>query len=168
MGSEHVGSAAGASATAPWWVRMTSPAHFTLAFLLAWGAQYLFALPLLPERLRGASHVVGTVLANAGWMLALWCILLFRLRRTTVMPGGEPSGIVLLGPYRWSRNPMYVGLVASYVGLAFILEVPWALLTMWPALLLLTRAIIPFEEARLMKQFSDAYLDYQRRVPRWW
>lgn len=146
---------------------MTSPVHFALAFLLAWLAQALFALPVLTGSLRGASHVAGTVLANAGWILALWCIVLFRQRRTTVMPGGQPSDIVLRGPYRYSRNPMYLGLLAGYIGLALILDVPWALLTMLPALWLLARAIIPFEEARLLAQFGQACVEYQRRVPRW-
>lgn len=167
MASEQVQPVAKPPLTAPWWVRMTSPVHFALAFLLAWLAQQVFALPLLPDNLRAASHVVGTVLANAGWLLALWCILLFRLRRTTVMPGGQPSGIVVRGPYRFSRNPMYLGLLAGYIGLALILDVPWALLTMLPALWLLARAILPFEEARMQAQFGDAYRDYQRRVRRW-
>lgn len=153
--------------SARWWVRMTSPVHFLLALGLAFGLQQALDLPVFSGRWQQASHLLGTVLANLGLLLALWCIWLFWQRRTTLMPGGSPSGLVIRGPYRYSRNPMYLSLVLSYLGLALILDVPWGWLTGMAALWLLNGAVIPHEEAVMRRQFGRDYDDYSQRVRRW-
>jgi len=107
------------------------------------------------------------LLAAAALLLALCCFALFALRRTTILPDGRPSALVLRGPYRFTRNPMYVSLVLSYVGLAGYLVVPWALVLLPLPLLALQRVLIPFEEARLRREFGSAYEHYCARVRRW-
>jgi len=68
------------------------------------------------ERAGAAGDAVGRrLLAAAALLLALCCFALFALRRTTILPDGRPSALVLRGPYRFTRNPMYVSLVLSYV-----------------------------------------------------
>jgi protein-S-isoprenylcysteine O-methyltransferase Ste14 len=71
------------------------------------------------------------------------------------------------GPYRLSRNPLYVGLLAAYLGLALLMPTFWALV-LFPAAVLLIRwgAIIP-EEQFLRRRFGASYDDYTRRVRRW-
>ncbi|PJK14111.1 protein-S-isoprenylcysteine methyltransferase [Lysobacteraceae bacterium NML07-0707] len=146
---------------------MTSPVHFLLALVLALGLQQFFGLPVFSGNWQHVSHVLGTLLANIGLLLALWCIWLFWQRRTTLMPGGSPSRLVIRGPYRYSRNPMYLSLVLSYLGLALMLDVPWGWLTGMAALWLLHNRVIPHEEAVLRTQFGRDYDDYQQRVRRW-
>ncbi|MGY0505685.1 methyltransferase family protein [Luteimonas sp. e5] len=166
MDSEATSRAA-LAVPAPWWLRLTSPVHFALALGVAWAMQELFALPLPGERARHISHLLGTVLANGGLLLALWCMLLFRKRGTTLLPAGQPGALVRQGPYRHSRNPMYLALLASYLGLALILDLPWGWLTGLPALWLLHARIIPFEEARMQARFGSAFDAYRAQVPRW-
>lgn len=152
---------------APWLVRSTSPLHCLLAFALAAALQHLFGLPVPQGGLRDALHVVGTVLANAGLLLVLWSFALFAHRRTTILPGDSPSRLILVGPYRWTRNPVYLGMLASYAGLVLMHDVPWALLTLPLPVWILQRGIIPFEESRLQAQFGRKYAAYRARVRRW-
>lgn len=151
-----------------WLVRSTSPLHCVIAFAAGAWLQHALALPIPPEGMpRDAMHVAGTVLANAGGLLALWCFAMFAWRRTTIMPGGAPSGLVLRGPYRLSRNPIYVGMLASYAGLALMLDVPWALVLLPLPVWVLQRAIVPHEEAQLRARFGAGFDAYAAKVPRW-
>jgi protein-S-isoprenylcysteine O-methyltransferase Ste14 len=159
--------AAHADARAPWLVRLTSPVHFVLAFAAAALLQRLLALPLPTGSTLLAMQWAGSLLAAAALGLALCCFALFAMRRTTILPDGQPSTLVLRGPYRLTRNPMYVSLVLSYAGLAGYLVVPWALVLMPLPLLALQRVLIPFEEARLRREFGGAYELYCSRVRRW-
>lgn len=156
-----------ASERISWRVRSTSPLQFIAAFAVAAIAQWLLPLPLPRGPALDALHLAGTLLANGGLALALWCVSLFVLQRTTIMPAHMPAQLIVRGPYRWSRNPFYLALGLSYAGLALILDVPWALATMPLPLLVLVRTIVPFEEAQLEARFGRAYQDYRVAVPRW-
>ncbi len=155
-------------APAPWLARSTSPLHFALALGVAALLQSALGLPLPQGRWLDVMHGVGTVLANAGLLLALACFMLFLHRRTTILPADLPSRLIVNGPYRFSRNPLYLSLVLSYAGLACILDLPWALLLLPLPLLILQRVLIPFEESRLHAQFGADYARYCATVGRWW
>lgn len=152
---------------APLLVRSTSPLHCLLAFAAGAGLQQALGLPVPQGAAREAVQVIGTVLANAGLVLVLWCFVLFARARTTLLPGDVPVRLIQHGPFRWSRNPIYVGMVASYVGLAVMLGVPWALVTLAVPVLILQRSIVPWEEGRLHARFPGEYADYASRVRRW-
>lgn len=166
MDSEAAVAAAPRS-DAPWLVRSTSPLHFTLAFLAAALLQARLGLPLPPDAWRPGLHLAGTVLANGGLLLVLWSFALFARRNTTILPGGTPSRLLRAGPFRRSRNPVYLGLLASYAGLALMLDVPWALALAPAPLWILRRRIIPWEEATLESRFGAEYRAYRDAVPRW-
>ncbi|MET1025141.1 MAG: isoprenylcysteine carboxylmethyltransferase family protein [Pseudoxanthomonas sp.] len=159
--------AAAGHARAPWLVRTTSPLHFLGIFCLAALLQRALVLPLPQATPLLVMQWAGSLLAAAALGLALTCFALFALRRTTILPGHQPSTLVLRGPYRISRNPMYVSLVLSYIGLAGYLVVPWALVLMPLPVLALQRVLIPYEEARLRREFGSAYDAYCVRVRRW-
>ncbi len=167
MGSDSVAATATAAPRAPWLVRTTSPVQCVLAFAAGAALQQLLGLPIPPEGLRPALHLAGTVLANGGLALALWCFALFARRRTTIIPAHTPVRLIRGGPFRWSRNPIYVSLVASYVGLALMLDQPWSLLLLPLPVLSLQYAIIPFEEGRLHASFGEDYAAYREEVRRW-
>ncbi|WDS35775.1 isoprenylcysteine carboxylmethyltransferase family protein [Pseudoxanthomonas sp.] len=154
-------------ARAPWLVRTTSPLHFLAVFALAALLQRALSLPLPQAVPLLVMQWAGSLLAAAALLLALACFALFALRRTTILPSHQPSTLVVRGPYRLSRNPMYVSLVLSYIGLAGYLVVPWALLLLPLPLMALQRVLIPFEEARLRREFDGAYSLYCTRVRRW-
>jgi protein-S-isoprenylcysteine O-methyltransferase Ste14 len=109
-----------------------------------------------------------------GWALTLffvawngWSLWLFGRHRTGLLPGQATQAIIEEGPFRVSRNPLYVGLLALYLGLALLAPTFWAL-AMFPAavLLILWGAIRP-EERYLHERFGASYDDYTRRVRRW-
>lgn len=152
---------------APWLVRSTSPVQFLLAFAAGAGLQHALALPLAPEGVRAALHLSGTLLADAGLILAVWAFALFARRRTTIIPAHTPARLILGGPFRWTRNPIYLAQMMAYVGLALMLDLPWALVLLPLPVLALQHAIIPFEEARLRASFGTEYEAYRAAVPRW-
>ena len=107
------------------------------------------------------------MLANASLLLVFASLALFARARTTLMPGGSASRLVTGGPFRISRNPMYLSLVLAYAGVALMLDLPWALALLPVPALLAQRVQIPFEEARMARLFGREYLDYRSRVRRW-
>jgi protein-S-isoprenylcysteine O-methyltransferase Ste14 len=91
----------------------------------------------------------------------------FRQAGTSVIPG-EPSTVLLeSGPYRFTRNPIYIAFVILYFGLAVMLTSAWMLLLLIPVLIILQRGVVEREEAYLQSKFGEAYRKYQARVPRW-
>src|SRR5262249_1775589 len=91
-------------------LRVPVPSAFVLACLCGVGLEYALATTLIGDAPRAVS-VVGGGLFVAGAALAGWGWLTFRRARTTTVPGQYSSRLVTWGPYRFSRNPMYVGLI---------------------------------------------------------
>jgi protein-S-isoprenylcysteine O-methyltransferase Ste14 len=110
---------------------------------------------------------VGLVVFTLGAAFAAWGWLIFRRARTTRVPGEASTTLVTWGPYRLTRNPMYVGLSVAYLGEAAILHqiVPVVLLPL--TIVYLSRVVIPIEEERLGAVFGAEYERYQSRVRRW-
>jgi protein-S-isoprenylcysteine O-methyltransferase Ste14 len=108
---------------------------------------------------------VVLVLSFVGWNG--WALWLFGRHRTGLLPGQETSAIIDEGPFRVSRNPLYLGLLALYVGLALLAPTVWGLLLSPAAMLLLEWGAIRPEERYLHERFGAPYDDYRRRVRRW-
>src|SRR5690606_12133952 len=155
------------AARLPLFVRVPPPLTFAAAFALGTVLQHAAGLPLPRGAWWVAMHVAGGVLANAGLLLALVCLGMFVRKRTTVLPSRSASAIVERGPYRFSRNPMYLSLVLAYAGLACILDSPWSLLLLPLPVATLLRGTIPHEESRLEAVLGDDYARYRAHVPRW-
>jgi protein-S-isoprenylcysteine O-methyltransferase Ste14 len=96
-----------------------------------------------------------------------WSLWLFGRHRTGLLPGQAAESLMEDGPFRVSRNPLYLGLLALYLGLALLAPTVWGLmLTPVAVVLLLWGAILP-EERYLHERFGPSYDDYARRVRRW-
>ena len=109
-----------------------------------------------------------------GWALVLffagwngWSLWLFARHGTGLLPGQETRAMIEQGPYRLSRNPLYVGLLALYVAIALLAPTVWALALFPAAVLLLLWGAIRPEERFLHERFGAPYDDYARRVRRW-
>jgi protein-S-isoprenylcysteine O-methyltransferase Ste14 len=114
-------------------------------------------------------HVsVGLVLFFAGWVMPVWAFRLFRAEGTDVDPVSETNrALVIRGPYRLTRNPMYLGLTIAALGVAIVVG-SWPMLAAPLAVFLTANFVhIPFEEAKMRRQFGEAYDGYLRRVRRW-
>ena len=115
-------------------MRIPVPWVFVLMYLLGAGLEYVVPLRAGSARLPGV-NVAGGVLLVIGASVAGWGLLTFRLARTTTVPGKASSRLVSWGPYRFSRNPMYVGLIVAYLGEAGLLGQVWPVilcLSPWP------------------------------------
>ena len=116
-----------------------------------------------------AGQIAGMVGAAAGGALALWCILTFALvGKGTPAPFDPPRRLVVRGPYRFVRNPMYLGAALVLAGAALYYESA-ALAAYTAAFLLITHAFVRlYEEPTLRASFGAEYDEYCRRVRRWW
>lgn len=109
-----------------------------------------------------------------GWVLVAffvvwngWSLWLFRRHRTGLLPGGATMTMIESGPYRLSRNPLYVGMLALHLGIALLVPTVWGLVAFPLAVaLVLWGAILP-EERFLHERFGEPYDAYRRRVRRW-
>lgn len=97
----------------------------------------------------------------------LWAWSSFLRARTTVVPTGQPSALVCDGPYRHTRNPMYLGVALLLTGIAFYIGSPVYLLAPCGFFLAVQRLFVPFEERRLEETFGDDYRRLLRETPRW-
>lgn len=120
-----------------------------------------FTLPV------GGSRVVGTVLVVAFAIWNGWALVLMGRHRTALLPGGATRTILASGPFRVSRNPLYVGLVVLDVGLALLAGSAWALLLVPVGVAALVWGAILPEERYLTQEFGAEYETYRTRVRRW-
>jgi protein-S-isoprenylcysteine O-methyltransferase Ste14 len=121
-----------------------------------------------PETI-GFFQVVGMVVAGVGGTIALWCIVSFAVAgRGTPAPFDPPRRLVILGPYRFVRNPMYIGAAMALAGAAlYYRSLP---LLGYTFLFLLTTHlfVLLYEEPTLRRTFGPDYEAYCHQVRRWW
>jgi len=110
---------------------------------------------------------VGLVFVALGFALGGFSARTFQRAGTHLSPGEPATTLVTTGPYRVTRNPIYIGFVVVYFGLSLVLTSVWVLLLLIPALIILQRGVVDREEAYLERKFGDAYRRYKARVPRW-
>jgi protein-S-isoprenylcysteine O-methyltransferase Ste14 len=112
--------------------------------------------------------IAGFVFLAAGISLGIAGVATFRAANTTILPAGRATtAVVERGPYRFSRNPMYVAMALGYIGVAFLINNGWALVLLLFAILVIDVFVIRREERYLAEKFGDGYLAYLRRVRRW-
>ncbi|MCE5234376.1 MAG: isoprenylcysteine carboxylmethyltransferase family protein [Mizugakiibacter sp.] len=148
-------------------VRFPPPLVYLLALLLGWALQRAWPLPLGPAAWGPVLRAVGVLLIAAGLGLALWANLRFRAAGTSPVPVRPSAALVEAGPYRWTRNPMYLGLALASAGIALLAHSGWMLLGALAAALVIDRYAIAREERYLLAAFGQAYADYCARVRRW-
>lgn len=120
-----------------------------------------------PSGLFARQPVADALLAVAGLALMLWAAVTLARARTTVNPYGRASALVTGGPYRFSRNPIYVADALLCAGVALALGWAWALALVPLAVLVVDVGVIRREEAHLAARFGDEYAAYRARVRRW-
>ena len=142
-----------------------------LLFILGFAVSLLFhkflPLYLLADSLRGVFSIIGRLFVLIGLGIMIWGLLTFHRFRTAVSPYQPASQVVSAGPYRFSRNPMYVGFTAAYIGGILLKNTLWALLLLPLVLWLLVVLVIRPEERYLTQAFGSVYTDYANRVRRW-
>jgi len=145
-------------------VAVPPPLIYVVLFGFGWLLQRLVPLPFLPAI---PARVAALIFLAAGVLLTASALLLFRRARTSLVPIKPTTALVLRGPYRLTRNPMYLGLLCVYIGAALWFGVTWALVLAPVVVLVVQRLAIAKEERYLEQKFGDAYRQYRARVRRW-
>jgi protein-S-isoprenylcysteine O-methyltransferase Ste14 len=141
------------------------PIALALAFVAGLGVDWIYPLPFVPS---GVPHAwVGVGLFVLGLALLVWAAMTFRRAGTQVQTHKPSSTIVEVGPYRFTRNPIYTGMFLGLVGLAIGFNTLWLLATLLPFYLVIRYGVVAREEAYLERKFGTVYLGYKSRVRRW-
>lgn len=144
--------------------RIFPPGIVVVFTLVGVGLRYLWPFRLVSQP---AGRWIGGALILAWLVLAGFAVGVFRRAGTTPNPTGEVTAFVINGPYRFTRNPMYVGLVLAQAGVAFLLSNAWVLILLPLSALVLDRIVIAGEERYLEAMYGAAYNDFRRHVRRW-
>lgn len=144
-----------------------APPPFLFAGALALGliVQAVIPRPILSRAAVGL--VAGGLLIAVGLPLSVIVVLLFRRAGTPVSPRRPSRRLVVAGPYRFSRNPDYLGQALLYGGVALMLNALWLLLMLVPVLILVRYGVIARDERYLENLFGEDYRRYRQRVRRW-
>lgn len=145
-------------------IRILPP--LVLAGALVIGALAAWGLPgrLLAPR---AANAVGALLILASLLIGMSALRAMRRARTSVDPRRPTTALVREGAFRLSRNPLYLGMLLLYAGVAFLVNSPWMLVLTAPLMAALWLAAIGPEERYLAAKFGEDYRAYRAEVRRW-
>jgi protein-S-isoprenylcysteine O-methyltransferase Ste14 len=144
--------------------RIIPPIYFLAALLAAVGLHFYFPVwRVVPSPF----NLSGGALIIVGLALVVWAAGLFRAARTPVRPFERSTSVVTSGPYRFSRNPMYLGMVLVLVGVAVLFGSLAAFVPIPLFVWQIRRKFVLPEEAFLEELFGNPYVQYKARVRRW-
>lgn len=141
------------------------PAPYAAALLGGWWLDR--NLHDLPIDFGVATRPLGWALVGLGLALFVWTLWTFHRHHTTVNPYAAASALCTDGPFRYSRNPIYVGDWLILVGVCLLLHTLWPLLFAPLIWAMLRYGVIRHEEAHLEAKFGEPYRLYKARVRRW-
>jgi protein-S-isoprenylcysteine O-methyltransferase Ste14 len=140
------------------------PAIPAAGLLLGWLLGKVWPLPLpLPAWTRWIEWPLFVIAP----CIAIWAVMTFRRHNTVVDPRGKVVTIVSSGPFRYTRNPMYVSLMLLYTAGALAIGNVWVVILLAPVFLALHYGVIIPEEQYLKAAFGGQYTEYRGRVRRW-
>ena len=140
------------------------PLLYAGPFLVGWLIGYWRRWQLLEIAVAG--DIVGAAVLVGGAGIAAVGVWQFRRARTTVLPFGGTSSVVASGGYRWTRNPMYLGMALAYIGGAFLVNSAWCVAFLPISIPLIHLLVIRTEERYLSTKFGETYDQYRSRVRR--
>jgi protein-S-isoprenylcysteine O-methyltransferase Ste14 len=135
------------------------------ALVAGLGLDWFYPLKFVPSAVPNA--FIGGIAFAAGLGLTTWAIMTIRRGGTAVETVKPTTAIVANGPYRWTRNPIYLGMMLGLIGFAIGFDTLWLLVALVAFYLVIRYGVIAREEAYLERKFGGTYLDYKSRVRRW-
>ena len=141
------------------------PIPWALAVITGLALDWLYPLPFLPAAV--PAGWLGGIMFFAGLALLIWAAATFRRAGTQIQTTLPTSTIVDEGPYRLTRNPIYIGMFLGLIGLAVAFDSLWLIVLLVPFYLVIRYGVVAREEAYLEGKFGDVYLAYKARVRRW-
>ena len=141
------------------------PIAWALAVLAGLALNWFMPLPIVPAAVLGGW--LGALLFALALALFVWAIATMTRGGSNVPTNLPTTTIVDTGPYRFTRNPIYLAMVLGLIGLAIAFNTLWLLLVPVPFALVIRYGVIAREEAYLERKFGDVYRRYRLRVRRW-
>ena len=141
------------------------PLGWALAVIVGFALNWLIPLPFVPAAVP-AGWLGGAVFAAALALFA-WAIATITRAGSNVPTSMPTMSIVDTGPYRFTRNPIYLGMITGLASLAVAFDSLWLLVTLVPFVLVIRHGVVAREEAYLERKFGEGYRRYRGRVRRW-
>lgn len=138
------------------------PLWLGLLMLAGWALAEALPLGLMPAMLWP-----GRLLIGAGLALMIWAALTMLRARTAVMPRSDAAALVTGGPFRLTRNPIYLGDALIMVGFGLAIGSVWPFMLTPLFVWIITERFIRGEEAMLRERFPEAFAAWASRVRRW-
>jgi len=149
-------------------VLIPPPLLFVFPMAMGFVVQYIVPIGIVTGvRPAHTLRLVGWAEILIGLALNAWAVGTFNRLETTVIPRRPARTLAAEGPYKLTRNPMYLGFAIIYLGVAFVANAFWVLLFLPEAIVLVWLLAIKLEEAYLRREFGAAYDEYRSRVRRW-
>ena len=145
-------------------VVLPPPLIYVVFFIAGMGLEHYFPLARIAA---ATGRVLGALFGFSCLALTTWSVKRFWASGTSIVPIRPTTALVIEGPYRFTRNPMYVGLLLLYLGVACWFGLLWPLLLAPGLVWVMGTAVIGREERYLERKFGDEYRRYQTRVRRW-
>jgi len=145
---------------------ISPPLTFLTLLVLSYGADWLQPLPF-PEPFQPLRFWVAGFFFFVAFVIGVWGVISMKKCKTPIEPGHEATTLVICGPYRFTRNPLYIALTSLSLFFAMIAGSFWYLAGALILLLLLNFIVIPREEKYLSGRFGEGYLEYKKRTRRW-
>lgn len=144
------------------------PLAFLSGLAAGFGLHHFIPLPLLRTGL-GVEGLTwaGTALVLLGAALAASAFYSFRHAKTSPFPDRPSTSLIVRGPFRVTRNPLYISMSLIHAGVALLANALWPLLFLAPALAAIRYLVIAREERYLLRRFGTEYENYCRSVRRW-
>jgi protein-S-isoprenylcysteine O-methyltransferase Ste14 len=124
----------------------------------------VFPLAFLPD---GVTSILGGVLIAVGVGIVFFAIRAMHRASTPVDPYKPTTALVVDGPFRFTRNPLYLSLTLVYLGITSLMNAFWPLVLLPAALVIVQRGVIVHEERYLESKFGEEYMRYKAKVRRW-
>jgi protein-S-isoprenylcysteine O-methyltransferase Ste14 len=140
------------------------PLIYLAGLVIGLGLGYLAPTPFLP---RSIAYGLGAVLILIAASIIISARRMMLRAGTAIKPTIPTTALVITGPFRFTRNPLYVGATLFYVGIAVTARSLWALALLLVVLAVMQRGVIDREERYLERRFGTDYVRYKERVRRW-
>jgi len=113
------------------------------------------------------NYYSGIIIFVIGAVITIWTDQLFKKYKTTVKPGQESKKLVIKGPYKYSRNPMYLGMLMILLGVSCLLGSAISFFSPLVFYVIINFKFIPLEEKMLAKKFTEQFTEYKKHTRRW-
>jgi len=145
-------------------VTIPPPIVYFLFILIGIGLNYLWPFSFFPQSIQGP---IGYTIIALSLILFGLVLREFSRSSTSIDHRKSTTAIISSGPFRYSRNPVYLSLTILAIGVSFVVDSLWVIIMTIPAILIVHYAVILKEEAYLIKIFGDKYRHYMNSVRRW-